>query len=131
MNSLEILVELVFIAILVVTLVDFLRHRSRIRLDIFLMFACLMLPALAQQAAAVFGVTNELFAILTVIGFIVQPLLLLRLVQHFRAVPRVAGPLALLGMFATLVVMAVFGKPNPLVATAAPVIYILLLEGFC
>src|SRR5919206_3573074 len=81
--------------IAVLTLVDFLRYRDRTRLDIALMFGALAAILLVQAIARLRQLQVAWLGQIGAILLLAQPYLLLRLVLHFRSVPR---PVQLVGL---------------------------------
>jgi signal transduction histidine kinase len=122
------LIQLLFAALVLITGLDWLRHRSRARLDIWLVFCCLLIPALLPAAAALLGATMPLFDIVAILAILIQPLLLLRLVGHFQRVPRRVWGLTLAAMLVTLALLVVWGEPSPVLATLTVVVYFLVVE---
>ncbi len=132
---LTIAIDAPFFAVFAFTLVDYLRHRTRVRLAVMLVFASLavVLAAPIVRAVPVLG---------PVIGFVVlpallaQPVLVLWLVGFVRPMPRVAlvaAVMACLGLTASFAFLIVVGTtPGSAVVAALGITliaYFLVLEG--
>jgi signal transduction histidine kinase len=121
-----------FLLVAVLTLADLIRRRDRLRLDIALPFnalAIILLTGLLEDANVI-DTTPEWLDLLGLLGLLAQPYLLLRLVMHFRPVPRTVaiGSLAgLLGSGAALIALAGDLTPASTLAIAA---YFVLVEGY-
>jgi signal transduction histidine kinase len=112
------------------TLVDLVRHRDRARIDIALMFGALAAIVLIQGLTTV---TRQQLPWLGKFGAILlfaQPYLLLRLVQHFRLVPRPVPLVALSGMIISWAILIVFPAPLPRPLALLIVVYFVYVEGY-
>lgn len=94
------LTRLTYIVIALATLVDLVWHRDRARLDIALLFTALAVIILAQEYASFLGQSPWWLTKFIQLALMAHPYLLLRLIEHFRPVPRLvrwvgAGGLAL------------------------------------
>jgi signal transduction histidine kinase len=128
--NLDLLVQAVFVAILVATVVDFLRHRSRVRLDIVLIFSSLIIPVVLPQAAEQLGVSGDWIELVTILALLFQPPLLLRLVQHFKAVPRPVIWLARAGLLISVAVYLAGRERLNDFSLVILVVYFLAVEGY-
>lgn len=134
MNTTEILANLTRITLVVtalLTLADLIRHRDRARLDIHLMFAGLAIIVTLSQLAltAPFHVLVSRFVGTGLL--LAHPYFLLRLVAHFRPVPRLVQRAVLGGLIVSLL-LVLFAKqlPKSIVPGLALVVYFLLVEGY-
>jgi PAS domain S-box-containing protein len=110
-------------------LVDFLRHRERVRLDVALMLASLGIPVLRQFSP---DTVSDLRWVRTFLSMVVvaQPYLLLRLVEDFRPVARTYIGVAIAGMVLSWVALAVYAPPLPQSVTLIIIAYFILMEGY-
>lgn len=110
---LQAITQFVFVLITLLTVVDYLRNRDPQRRDAALMFASLGLGI--AIGVLLDGLGLELSWARTGAGILVlaHPFLLLRLVVHFRRVPRWISALAGLGFAASAVIIAVVPPPLP------------------
>jgi len=127
---LDLVTQGALLLIAVLTLLDLFRYRDRARMDIALMFGALAaivllqgLTTMARQQAPWLG---QLGAIL----LLAQPYLLLRLVQHFRSVPRAVQLVALGGMVVSWAILIAFPTPLPRLLALLIVAYFVFVEGY-
>jgi signal transduction histidine kinase len=104
------LITLLLIAAL--TLVDFLRFRGWARLDIALMFGSLASIVLLQGLALAWRQQAPWLTQLGTMLLLSQPYLLLRLVRHFRHVPRPVRWAALLSVVITWLIILLVSAPR-------------------
>src|SRR5581483_1565482 len=106
--------QAVIVLIFVLTLLDFLRHRDLPRLEIVLLFGCLTLVFLLSGVSRLVGPNASALGTLGLVIFLAQPYLLLRLVEHFRPVPRLQHAIGLAGLLGTwlLTLLAVLLLPR-------------------
>jgi signal transduction histidine kinase len=87
-NALEVLSRIFFIALGIITIIDYLRHRDAIRRDVALLFGLLALPFLVQLIVQFTGQPeSQLGTLLSIIGLVLEPYLLLRLIRYLRSLP--------------------------------------------
>jgi signal transduction histidine kinase len=121
----------VFLLLAAVTLLDFLRHRDRTRLDTALVFGTLGFIFLVQTISAFTGA--EIRGWLSTVNSILllaHPYLLLRLVQHFRAIPPVVRWIAIAGMLLSWLILIVSPTPLPPPLTILVVLYFVFVEVY-
>jgi signal transduction histidine kinase len=116
--------------ITVLTFLDFFRHRDRSRLDIALMFGALGALVLLQGITRGTGVDSRWLRTAGALLFLAHPVLLLRLVQHFRPVPQTVRRLALGGMLASWGILIALDAPYPVPLTLLIVAYFAYVEGY-
>jgi hydrogenase/urease accessory protein HupE len=110
-------------------LVDYLRHRGRVRLDVVLMLVSLGIPVLIQFLPD--SIDNRRWiSTFTGIAIIAQPYLLLRLVEDFRPVPWPYVWTAIAGMVLSWVALIVFPDQMPQAVTLTIIAYFVLVEGY-
>lgn len=127
------LTRFIYLAIAVITLFEYVVHRDETRLDITLMFWSFAVTVLAQEYVDLSGVTNTFLSLAQSLPVLAQPFLLVRLVGHFRPVPRWMQRSALAGMLASwvlLVVLPSLSESLGLVATLLIVAYFVWAEGY-
>jgi signal transduction histidine kinase len=127
---LSLLTRYFFLFLLIVTLINYLLHRDKIRRDIALMIICLSIGSVFQIIRTITG--QELLSLTTIsrIAVLAQPYLLVRLVRYFRPVPSLVRRGALIGMVASWVLIAPFGSPLPAVVTLVLVVYFVAIDGY-
>lgn len=118
-----------FILLGLLTWLDFLRHRGRIRLDIALMFGVLGI-------ISVIGVIGEIIRLpswlnqFTSMLLMSHPYLLLRLVQHFRLLSRAIEWGAIAGMLISVLVLLLIPGELPLPLSLALAAYFVGYESY-
>src|SRR4051812_43069994 len=86
---LQLVTEGVFLTVFVLTLVDLAhRPRDRRRLEIVALFGALAVVVVLQGLTQLTGVAIRRAETIEALLIVAQPYLLLRLVEHFRPVPR-------------------------------------------
>jgi PAS domain S-box-containing protein len=134
MTTTEILANLTRITLVVtalVTLVDLIRHRDRARLDIHMMFAGLAIVTTLSQLTLPDPILQLISRTVGTGLLVAHPYFLLRLVAHFRPVPRLVQRAVLGGLIVSLL-MILFAKylPKGPAAGLLLVAYFLLVEGY-
>lgn len=94
-NLLEIAIQGLFALIFLQALRDLLRHRDLLRLEIAALFATLAITLTLQPVLDVFNVEFEQAGLIAGLTLVAHPYLFLRLVGHFRRVPRYQHALAM------------------------------------
>jgi signal transduction histidine kinase/DNA-binding response OmpR family regulator len=116
-NLIQVVSQGVFVLLWVITVVDLIRRPSRRRAEIAGLFTTLAAIILLQGLLRATGVTVAWLTTAMAMVFLAQPYLLLRLVEHFRPLPRLqhaAGLGLLLGSWAVILL-----APQPLPPWAA------------
>ncbi len=142
---LTIALDVAFFAILGFTLLDYLRHRDRVRLLIVLVFASVSVLLAAAPVRALFPALGQVLAFLSLPALLAQPVLVLWLSSYVRHVPRVALWMAFgafLALGGSILVLLLLGPSvtggagataaqSPVLATLsiALIAYFLILEG--
>ena len=120
-DALALLSQSLLVVLTAWKLIELLRHRDRARLDLVLVLAPLALAV---------GVTwleeRGLWAVVDVplapMAFVLHPVMLLRVVDHFRAVPRWVAALMVVSVAASWALLALAPSQGPwLVERPAPV----------
>jgi signal transduction histidine kinase len=119
---------LLLIALL--TLADLLRYRDRARIDIALMFGALAAIVLIQGLTTVMRRQVPWLGQLGAILLLAQPSLLLRLVQHFRSVPRLIQLVAGGGLIIAWIILIAAPAPLPPLLALLIIIYFVSIEGY-
>ena len=87
-DFLDILIHVVFIALGVIAVLDYLRRRNETRRDVALLFGILAIPLLLQLIARLRGEEVSAGAqAVSVLALVLEPYLLLRLVRYLRSMP--------------------------------------------
>jgi signal transduction histidine kinase/DNA-binding response OmpR family regulator len=100
---LTVAIDVAFFAIFGFTLLDFFRHRDRVRLVIVLVFASVSVLLAAAPVKAVVPALGQVLAFLSLPALLGQPVLVLLLASFVRPIPR-AALIAAVGAFLVLVV---------------------------
>lgn len=127
---LELVTRWSFVVLGALTIADYLRHRERDRLDIALMFASLGGTILLQDVLKLLGAESRWTQAVTSILILAQPYLLLRLVDHFRPLPRFIRFLSLAGFAASALLVASIPEPRPAAATLFIIAYFGMVESY-
>lgn len=86
--ALDSLSRIFFIGLGILTIVDYLRHPDAIRRDVALLFGLLALPFISQLIVQLTGQPESpLAAFFSIIGLVLEPYLMLRLVGYLRSIP--------------------------------------------
>ena len=112
------------------TLVDLVRHRDRTRIDIALMFGALAAIILIQGLTTLIRQQVPWLGLFGAILLLAQPYLLLRLVRHFRPVPRPIQLVALGGMIISWIILAAIPAPLPRPLALLIVAYFVYVECY-
>jgi hypothetical protein len=100
----QLLTDGMFVVIFLASLVELARRRDLPRLEIAALFGTVA-PLAALQALGQLGVgAPPWLAMLSLLVFLGQPYALLRVTEHFRAVPRAQHVIALGGLVASWLV---------------------------
>src|SRR5947207_6687176 len=118
---LELATEVAFLVVFVFALIDLARHRRRHELDIAVLFGSLAIVILIQDLTRVTGLVLPWANTLGALCLVVQPYLLLRLVEHFRVVPRVQQGIGLAGVVGSWGLILWGGLSLPAWATVAKI----------
>jgi signal transduction histidine kinase/DNA-binding response OmpR family regulator len=98
-------VDLAFLALFAFTLRDYLRQRERVRLLVVAVFGSLLLVLVAAPIRAVLPAIGGLVSLVSSVGFIAHPLLVIWLVGQFRPLPRWVLPLGIATCIGLLVIL--------------------------
>jgi len=124
-DLLDIVVHVVFIAIGVLALLDFLRHRDPVRRDVAILFAILAVPFLLQFIARLQGVEeSDGASSLGLIALLIEPYLLVRLLRYLRSTPSYAIRVALYSLIVTILVGIIIGPRIQIVSTVIGAAYL-------
>jgi signal transduction histidine kinase/DNA-binding response OmpR family regulator len=96
---LTVALDITFFAIFAFTLVDYVRHRDRVRLVIMLVFASLAVVLAAAPTRSLVPVLGPIVSFLTLPALLAQPLLVLWLASFVWPLPRAALGLAAVAFF--------------------------------
>src|SRR5215207_3059113 len=95
---LQLLTRAFFLAIFALAALDLLRRRDLARLEIALLFGTLALAILLQVVEDLGWAVPPWLSTLSILAVLAQPYLLVRLLGHFRSVPRIQHNLAVIGL---------------------------------
>jgi signal transduction histidine kinase len=124
------LIEFVLIFTALYTLVDYVRHRDAARLDIMVIFASLTSLILLQQIATARHYPAGAVRALGALAVLPQPYLLVRLVQHFKPVPRAVRFGGFAGFLVASAIVVAAPLKRPPVWTALILLYVILAAGY-
>lgn len=128
-DALDLLMHMFFVALGVLTIVDFLRHRDAVRRDVALLFCFLSLPFLIQLIAALNGqAVSEGANSIAIIGLVLEPYFLLRVARHLRSMPGYMLRLALYALIATIITGIVVGQRIPVLTLVVSQTYLIGLN---
>ncbi|HLQ33376.1 MAG TPA: ATP-binding protein [Chloroflexota bacterium] len=129
--ALQAVTQGVFVLIFGLTLSDLVRYRDRAHLEIAGLFGTLALIILLQGVAQITGVVLPPYAKLIAAAVIVaQPYMLLRLVTHFRSLPRTQHAIALVCLFGSWAVLIWTAAAPSVALTTAIVVPFAYVEGY-
>ena len=120
----------VLIIIALLTLLDFLRNRDWPRFDIALVFGDLAVLILLTTSTRLFQLPAIWISTLGAFLLLIHPFLLLRLVRHFRPVPRLVVAIAWGGVALSFGVAAVAVVALPGLVAVLIVLYFIVVEGY-
>src|SRR5438105_1046925 len=109
---LQLITQVVFVVAFALSLVDYVRRPTVPRLELTLLFGCLTPVIVEQLVRQTGGALPNWLSTLAVPAFLAHPYISLRLLSHFRAVPRYQHAIAVLALVGSwLVVLG--GNPLP------------------
>jgi signal transduction histidine kinase len=117
------LTRLIFLAIAVITLFEYVANRDDTRLDIAFMFGSLAIVFGFQELASLTGLDLGWLAPLSTLALLAQPFLLVRLVAHFQPIPVNFQRFALAGMVLSWIILLTMPGDLPLWALVIVVGY--------
>lgn len=123
------LAQVFFVLTGIVTGIDFIRHRDRIRRDLALLSGSIAVPVIAGFFAQWLALPGWL-VLAGILPLAAQPYLLIRLVRHLRPVPAVIRWTALGGMAACILLMVSSGPDLPLPAYIFIITYFVIVDGY-
>jgi signal transduction histidine kinase len=121
------LTRITYIVIGLVTLFDWLVHRDRARLDMALLFNALAAIIFIQEYTIFTGQTPYWLGKFSQLALMAHPYLLLRVVEHFRPVPRAVRWVGILGLLASWAVLLLL-PTTPTAVNLFLVLYFVLVE---
>ena len=124
---LDLLTQLFFLLLGLVTVINYFRFGGETRRDIALMSGSLSAPFLVHIIEPFIGISPAWIDVLGAIALMVQPFLLLRLAQYFHDIPLWIRRLALVGMILTSVLLTFFYR---LTETMAAVVFLTAIAYF-
>src|SRR5690348_1430695 len=131
--TLQTLTQIVFVAIFLITLITFVRRPSRDRAEIAALFGTLAIIIVLQGIAQLTGKQSPAASLVAALLLLAQPYLMLRLVEHFRPLPRLQHGIGLACMVASWIAMgwmtAARTQTSPL-ATWLIVVPFAYVEGY-
>ncbi len=127
--ALDLLTHVFFVALGVLTIVDFIRHRDGVRRDVALLFCFLALPFFVQLLAILNGQeVSEGANSIAIIGLVLEPYLLLRVARHLRSMPLYMLRAALYALIATVAVGILINQRIPIVTLVVSQTYLIGLN---
>jgi hypothetical protein len=116
-----------FILLAVITVIDFLRYRDKIRFDVALVSFSL---ASGTFIALLASITGTSLTGLSSLILLAQPYLLLRLVHYFHSVPSFINVGAIVSTVVTWVLLLLLENPRPTAATLIITAHFVLINGY-
>jgi PAS domain S-box-containing protein len=123
-------IQVLFILLSIITIIDFLRHRDAARRDIALTFSSLGVTIVIPLLTRMFGAQAGRLNTLATLTLVAQPYLMLRLIQHFHPVRPLIHRTALLGMIVSAGALLLYTTAPPPVATVAIIAYFVAINGY-
>jgi signal transduction histidine kinase len=119
-----------FVALGLLAVGDYLRHRDRTRRDIALAFGSLALPVAIPILTSLLSLQVPWLNSVGVLVLVAQPYLLLRLVCYFQPIPSIMRTIALGGMVLSWGALPLFLPKLPLLLTVAIIAYFICVDGY-
>jgi signal transduction histidine kinase/CheY-like chemotaxis protein len=120
----------VFVLLFILSVADLVRYRDLPRLEVVALFGTLAVVMIVDAAGRVLGKPDPTIALVMAMVLVAQPYLLLRLVHHFRPIPRPQHAVALTGLVVSWVALIAGGQPLAPWATALVVGEFLYVEAY-
>jgi signal transduction histidine kinase len=114
----------------IVTLVNYLRYRTAIQRDIFLMFLSLSIGPIAVILRGITGLALPWLTPLGLLAIVMQPFIMVRLVRYFHDVPRWFTSTMFGGMVVSWILLITQGSPLPPVPTLIIIVYFVVGNGY-
>jgi PAS domain S-box-containing protein len=123
------LTQIIFLFVAGSTMFNWAKYRTRARRDIALVFLSLALAILAQDLQRILPALAPVFTLIFLVALLIQPYLLLRLVQYFRPIPTWLQRVSLLGLVLVIASFS-FSQMAPILVSILAVVYFFTLEGY-
>jgi|GEM_PF-1889591 len=133
MNGIELLsyvTRAAFLLLALLAVIDFLRHRNAVRLNIALAFNSFAPSVIIQIIRGLTGFHTPWLSTLGSIAVVAHPYIFLWLVKGFRSVPQIISRSALVGMILSWALLIAFPSNLPVPALLVIVAYFALAEGY-
>ncbi len=132
--ALQALTQLVFVLVFILTVLELARRRDRARLEIALLFGSLAVIIVIQGFTQLTGISSREAALVGALLLLANPYLLVRLVAHFRPLPRIQHAIGLVYVAVSWAVIlantALAGQQLPRELTLLVVVPFAYLEGY-
>lgn len=129
-EALNHIMRIAFILITAITFLDYLRVRTRKRLDIHLMFLSIGLIMLIQLLSQATGLNIRWLNTVSLLAFLAHPYLLLSLTAHLRPLSATIRWTSLGGLLLSWGLYVLIPAPLPIISTLVIVAYFALVEGY-
>jgi signal transduction histidine kinase len=113
-----------------ITFINYLRYRTNIQRDIFLIFLSLSFGIIAGLIRDMTGLPLVWLSSLSQLCVVAQPFLMISLVRYFQEVPPIIYRGVLAGMIASWLLLILTGTPLPSFALLVIVAYFVLGDGY-
>jgi signal transduction histidine kinase/CheY-like chemotaxis protein len=120
-TAITVAIELLFVLLLAASLLDFVRRRDPLSLDLVLVFGSVAAIFVVQFLGLVFQFRAPWLTAAATLLLLAQPLFTLRLAARLRTIPRVVGLAATIGYLVTAVPLILLPQPLPIALTLAAV----------
>ena len=127
-EGIQAIVQLAFLALAGLTLVDYIRRRNPTRLEIALLFGCLAPTLVLGELERFVPEPAPWVSRLGTLGVVAQPYILLRLVHRLRGVPAWIRTAALSGMLLSWAVLLVLPEDPAPALTLIVIVYFAAVE---
>lgn len=124
------LTRIFFVLLMIITLIDYLRYRDRVRRDVALVFVSLSINIIIVIFVQATGLQLPWLLRLGAVAVLAQPYLLLRLVRYLRPVPRLLYRGAVLAMIASWVLVLIFQGEFPPPVLLLIIAYFVAIDGY-
>ena len=129
MEILNLVIEVLFTAVLINTVVAAIRRRDPVMRDVALIFSGLGFVFLLDLIKRVTGTSPTIVGVVAAVLFLLMPVFTLRLVADVRGIPRWLLPSSIALLATSIIVAVLFGKTVPALAATLLIGYFTGLEA--
>jgi signal transduction histidine kinase len=130
-DMLDLVNELFFSGLALLTLLNFIRYRDVTRRDVALLFGLLGLPFIETLISRISGQPMPSWAsVVGVVALFIEPYALLRVVNYLHPIPPIVMNVTLIGMLVANLTVIVFGNKPPAIAVLPLQLYFVGLNVY-